>query len=88
MLGKNYEMAHQNFSQELTNSPEWENKEAATRNLGMAAMYLANINVLIQEGNGVIDEDLMRAANFAGRQYNDAIKWHLEATEQIREAGL
>jgi hypothetical protein len=89
-LGKNYEIGHQNLSEELLNSEEWENKEAATRNIGIAAMYLANINILMQEAyeKGHIDEDLSRAANFAGRQYNDAIAWHLTATEQIREAGL
>lgn len=89
-LGKNYEMAHQNIGEQLLSSELWEEREAATANLGQCAMYLASImsefGKLQQDGG--IPADVWLINEEAHRREIDAIAWLSDVNRRIREAGL
>lgn len=84
-MGKNYEMAHEH----LNHVPEElkEEREAATRNLGFAAMYLCSVNDMYttELSLGILSEETKDKANNAGREYNQAIDGLLQVNRRINE---
>lgn len=55
-LGKNYEMAHQNLSEELTNHELYEEREQAIANLNQTGDYLGS--VLIEFNRALVAGEL------------------------------
>ena len=89
-LGKNYEMAHQNLSEELTNSELYEEREQAIARLGETAMYLTSILSMFNEAQteGNISPDLWRLNTQAQVDNIAATSWLIDVNRRIHLAGL
>lgn len=89
-LGKNYEMAHQNLSEELQNHELYQEREQAIRRMGETAMVLTSVLEEFNQAqvNGNIPPDLWRLNTEAQVNNIDALSWLMDVNRRIHEAGL
>lgn len=89
-LGKNYEMGHQNPSDELMSHELWEEREQAIARLGETAMYLSSVMTMFNEAQteGNISPDLWRLNTQAQLDNIAATGWLMDVNRKIHQAGL
>ena len=89
-LGKNYEMAHQNLSEELTSSELYEEREQAIAHLGKTAAYLASVMEEFGKArdNRDIPLDLWKINSDAHKDSVEATGRLLDINRRITQAGL
>lgn len=86
----NYEMAHQEPSEELLGHELWQERQEAVRRLGEAAMCLHSIGAAFgqAQADGNIPSELWSLNTQAQLRHIEATEWLLEVNKRIREIGL
>lgn len=89
-LGKNYEMAHQNLSEELLNHELWQERQAALENLATTGAYLASVAQMFAAAQleGDIPQELWQAHTKAQVDNINATSWLIDVNRRITLEGL
>lgn len=90
MLGRNYEMSHQNTDIETEEHELYVERRQAVERLAQTAMYVSSVDSEFQaaQAQGEVPDDLWRASNEAHIAHLDAIGWLLNVNRRISMEGL